>query len=182
MQTQRLEAERVVDAPAAQVFAVLCDPHGHVDIDSSGMLQAAWGGPVRRVGDGFTVRMDRSALNDEMPRWYDVEVTITAFAPARHIEWTVGMAGGEQVQHRYGYHLTPQQPRGTHVVSYYDWSGALPRYQERGIFPMVPESALRATLGILARVVAPGRPPRRDLPAQWSYTGGEANAGLMTAP
>jgi hypothetical protein len=28
----------------------------------------------------------------------------------------------------------------------------------KGRFPIVPESALRATLGILARTVAPGRP------------------------
>jgi hypothetical protein len=27
-----------------------------------------------------------------------------------------------------------------------------------GIFPIIPESALRATLGILARTVAPGQP------------------------
>jgi hypothetical protein len=42
------------------------------------------------------------------------------------------------------------------VTSYCDWSAV--DEQSKGIFPVIPESALRATLGILARTVAPGRP------------------------
>jgi hypothetical protein len=47
---------------------------------------------------------------------------------------------------------------GTLVTSYYDWSGAGQDWKDAGIFPVIPESALLATLGILARTVAPGRP------------------------
>jgi hypothetical protein len=43
------------------------------------------------------------------------------------------------------------------VTSYYDWSRIEPRYREAAIFPVIPESALRATLGILARTVG-GQP------------------------
>lgn len=35
----RIETSRRFAAPAADVFALLCDPAGHVAIDSSGMLQ-----------------------------------------------------------------------------------------------------------------------------------------------
>ena len=43
------------------------------------------------------------------------------------------------------------------VTSYYDWSDIHPEWAKRDIFPIIPESALRATLGILARTVAPGK-------------------------
>jgi hypothetical protein len=45
------------------------------------------------------------------------------------------------------------------VTSYYDWSDIDPRYRDAAssIFPVISETNLRATLGILARVAAPGR-------------------------
>jgi hypothetical protein len=45
------------------------------------------------------------------------------------------------------------------VTSYYDWSNIHEAYQKVAatIFPVISETNLRATLGILARVVAPGR-------------------------
>ena len=42
----------------------------------------------------------------------------------------------------------------TNVTSYYDWSRVTGDIKER--FPIVPESALRATLGILDRTVRKG--------------------------
>src|SRR6478672_11087999 len=39
--TERIEVQRTIAAPAADIFAVLCDPQGHVAIDASGMLQDA---------------------------------------------------------------------------------------------------------------------------------------------
>ena len=44
------------------------------------------------------------------------------------------------------------------VTSYYDWSTIDPVWKERNIFPIIPESALRATLGILDRTVKRGYP------------------------
>ena len=71
----RLEVERIVRASAADVFAVICDPQGHVAIDASGMLQDASGEPVRAPGDSFTVHMDREALND-FPELGEYDVTV----------------------------------------------------------------------------------------------------------
>jgi hypothetical protein len=62
--TERIEVQRSIAAPAADIFAVLCDPHGHVAIDASGMLQDADGKPAAAVGDTFVVHMDREPLND----------------------------------------------------------------------------------------------------------------------
>jgi len=124
---ERLEVQRAVAASAGEIFAVLSDPRGHVAIDSSGMLMAASGAIVAKLGDTFVVHMDREALNDY---------------PLGHV---------------YGYRLEPIE-EGTLVTSYYDWSGAEQAWKDAAIFPVIPESALRATLGILARTVAPGKP------------------------
>ena len=53
MATERFEVQREIAATPAKVFALLCDPGGHVAIDSSGMLQSADGDRVRQVGDEF---------------------------------------------------------------------------------------------------------------------------------
>ena len=152
---ERIEVQRAVAAAPDAVFAVLSDPMGHVAIDSSGMLMAADGEPVAVVGDTFVVHMDREALNDYPLGLYDVTVRIVAFERDREIAWTV--QGQLDLGHVYGYRLEPVDG-GTLVTSYYDWSAADPSWKDGGIFPVVPEAALRATLGILARTVAPGLP------------------------
>ncbi len=58
-----------------------------------------------------------------------------------------------QIGHIYGYRLEPAE-NGTLVTSYYDWSTIDPQWKEADIFPIIPESALRATLGILERTLA----------------------------
>jgi hypothetical protein len=160
--SERLEVQRAIAAPAAEIFAVLTSPQGHVAIDSSGMLMAATGKPVTEVGDTFVVHMDREALNDYPLGLYDVTIEITAFEPDREIAWTIH--GKFEIGHVYGYRLEPI-PGGTLATSYYDWSGITQEWRDAAIFPVIPESALRATLGILARTVAPGK-PRPALPAE----------------
>ena len=114
----RLTASRFVEAPASDIFAVLCDPEGHVDIDASGMLQAATGSPVT-------------------------------------ISWWIDGTIKPPIGHTYGYLLEPatvDDVAGTWVTSVYDWSAAREKWLP--IFPVINEANLRATLGILDRVVA----------------------------
>lgn len=158
---ERLEVQRAVAASPGEIFAVLTDPRGHVAIDSSGMLMAASGDMVTGVGDTFVVHMDREALNDYPLGLYDVTVEIVTFEPDREIAWTVH--GQLELGHVYGYRLEPIAA-GTLATSYYDWSSAEQEWKDAAIFPVIPESALRATLGILARTVAPGK-ARPALPA-----------------
>ena len=70
--------------------------------------------------------MDREALNDYPLGLYDVTVQIVTF------------------------------DGGTVVTSYYDWSSVDQSWKDAAIFPVIPEGALRATLGVLSRTVAPG--------------------------
>ena len=150
MTTERLEVQRTIAADPATIFRLLCDPHGHVAIDSSGMLMDATGEPVSAVGDSFVVHMDREALNDYPMGRYDVTVTITTLVPDREIAWTILGQIRPQIGHVYGYTLEPAE-EGTLVTSYYDWSSIDPVWKEANIFPVISEGALRATLGILAR-------------------------------
>jgi hypothetical protein len=156
MADERIEVQRTITAGPQLIFQVLCDPRGHVAIDSSGMLMSADGDPVTGVGDTFVVHMDREALNDHPLGRYDVTIKITAFEPGREIAWTVAGTARPSIGHVYGYRLEPDGSGGTLVTSYYDWSGIDAAWRERGVFPVISEGALRATLGILARTVGPG--------------------------
>jgi hypothetical protein len=159
MTNERLEVQRTIAADPATIFRLLCDPQGHVTIDSSGMLMDATGEPVTAVGDSFVVHMDREALNDYPMGLYDVTVTIVTFVPDREIAWTVLGQIRPPIGHVYGYTLAPVD-EGTLVTSYYDWSSIDPTWREAGIFPIISEGALRATLGILDRTLTRrGRAP-----------------------
>lgn len=153
--SERFEVQRTIAAPADKIFGVLCEPQGHVAIDSSGMLMDATGDPVKAVGDTFVVHMDREALNDYPLGRYDVTVEICTFLPDRELAWTIHGQIKPPIGHVYGYRLDPIDG-GTLATSYYDWSNIDQHWRDADIFPIIPESALRASLGILARTVVRG--------------------------
>ncbi len=155
--TDRIEVQRTIDAAPADIFAVLCDPQGHVAIDATGMLQDAEGAPVQAVGDSFVVHMDREALGDFPLGRYDVSVMISEYEQDSLIAWTILGQIRPQIGHVYGYRLEPAAD-GTLVTSFYDWSDIDQHWRDADIFPVVSESALKATLGILDRTVRRGYP------------------------
>ena len=156
--TERIEVARPIPAPPADVFAVLRHPQGHVAIDASGMLMDATGEPVEAVGDTFVVHMDREALNDFPLGVYDVTIRIVTYEPDVEIAWKVGGGSFGEIGHVYVYRLEPTDD-GTLATSYYDWSEISDDWRASGIFPVISEGALRATLGILDRTVRRGGVP-----------------------
>ena len=153
----RLEVDRAIAAEPSAIFDVLRSPDGHVAIDATGMLMSADGDKAVAVGDRFVVHMDRDSLRDFDLGEYDVTVVIETFDSNREIAWSIDGTMQPPLGHIYGYRLDPIDG-GTLVTSYYDWSKLHEAYA--GIadrFPIIAESSLRATLGILARTVAPGR-------------------------
>jgi hypothetical protein len=155
MTDERFEVQRTIKAAPGDIFRVLRDPRGHVAIDSAGMLMSATGEPVSGVGDSFVVHMDREALNDYPLGEYDVTVNIITYEQDREIAWTIEGVVKPPIGHIYGYRLEPVDD-GTLVTSYYDWSQIAEQWRQAAIFPVIPETALRATLGILARTIASG--------------------------
>ncbi|MBA2610038.1 MAG: hypothetical protein H0U92_13945 [Actinobacteria bacterium] len=83
---------------------------------------------------------------------YDVTVRFMTFERDKEIAWDLENDLG--INHFYGYRLDPMDDGATMVTSYYDWSKIDASWKDR--FPIVPESALRATLGILERVARRG--------------------------
>ena len=157
--TGRFEMTRTIPADPSAIFEVLCDPQGHVAIDSSGMLMSAAGSPVRAVGDGFDVQMCRDALNDIALGRYEVTVRITEFEQDAAIGWTVESPTVDvPTNHFFGYRLSPVEG-GTDVTAWYDWSEVNPIWIDRQVpvgtirWPVIPEASIRATLGILERTV-----------------------------
>jgi hypothetical protein len=96
--------------------------------------------------------MDRESLGDLPMGKYDVTVTITGFEQDRFITWEVSGEGFPSIGHFYGYRLEPTDG-GTVVTSIYDWSQIGEKWKATGAWPIIPESALKATLGILERTV-----------------------------
>ena len=148
----RMEVTRPISAPPTAIFDILRSPAGHVAIDATGMLQGSTGDPATAVGDTFVIHMDRESLNDFPMGKYDVTVHIITFERDKEIAWNLGP--DIPFPHFYGYRLEPGDERTTNVTSYYDWSKIGDDIKDR--FPIVPESALRATLGILERTVRKG--------------------------
>jgi len=153
--SERFELQRIIPADPATIFAVVSSPSGHVAIDATGMLQGYTGEAATAVGDTFVIHMDRESLGDLPMGKYDVTVTITAYEQDAHITWEVSGPGFPSIGHYYGYRLEPVED-GTLVTSIYDWSGVDEQWNRGdGTWPIISELALKATLGILNRTVAP---------------------------
>ena len=153
--TDRFEVQRTIPAPAADIFAIVSSPKGHVAIDASGMLQGATGEPAHALGDTFVIHMDREALGDLPMGKYDVTVTITGYEQDRFITWEVSAPNFPSIGHYSGYRLEPVEG-GTLVTSIYDWSQVGEKWRRGDAWPVIPEAALKATLGILERTVRTG--------------------------
>ena len=150
--TERVEVRRTIPFDAADIFRVVCDPRGHVAIDASGMLQSSTGEAASAVGDTFVIHMDRESLGDRPMGKYDVIVTVTGYERDRYITWEVSGEGFPSIGHYYGYRLEPV-PDGTLVTSIYDWSQVAAKWTSRGNWPIIPETMIKASLGILERTV-----------------------------
>src|SRR5580700_6788695 len=84
-----LSVSRDVSVPAEQLFAVLVDPARHKEIDGSGMVRgAATAGPLRAVGDIFTMDMEQEAIGQ-----YQSDNVVTELDRDRKIAWRQGRPG-----------------------------------------------------------------------------------------
>lgn len=153
---QRAEATRTIPASPSVVFAIISDPRGHVAIDASGsLLGAPDPRPATAVGEVFVIDMDREALGDRPMGRYQSECRVTRIEEDRLFEWNVRLVGDERppIGHVYGYELTDNGDGTTTVTSYCDWTAVPDKYKVPGVWPIVPQTALRATLGILERTI-----------------------------
>jgi hypothetical protein len=150
----RVTTTRRITAPAHAIFLLVSDPARHVDIDGSGMLQAAPDArPLTAVGQSFDMDMDRRPLGD-IPNMaeYKVRCTITQLIADRLIEWTVRAIGKPPAGHVWGWQLEPL-PDGDCLVSHYcDWSNISDELRAKFRWPVVPVDRLQRSVENLDRI------------------------------
>jgi uncharacterized protein YndB with AHSA1/START domain len=103
-----------VHAPAADVFALLADPHRHPELDGSGTLrQVPVTGPDRlSEGAKFSVGMKQYGVP------YKITSKVTAFEDGRLIEWQ------HPLGHKWRWELTEVEPGTTEVTETFDYTTA----------------------------------------------------------
>ena len=78
-----VSVSRRIDAPAADIFRVLSDPHRHPEFDGSGMLQpGAINEVIDGVGDVFVMKMYFPAVGD-----YEMHNRVVVYEADRCIGW-----------------------------------------------------------------------------------------------
>ncbi|MGW7069112.1 SRPBCC family protein [Streptomyces sp. NPDC054855] len=152
-----VSATLTVDAPAADVFAVLADPATHSAIDGTGWVQK----PVDRAQlteEGQIFRM--GMYHPDHPDGdYQVANKVEVLDPPRSIGWLTGeeKEGGrlEFGGWIWRYDLTPLGPSRTEVTLTYDWT-AVPQFIRDYLdFPMFGPEHLTNSLHHLAELAAP---------------------------
>jgi hypothetical protein len=149
----RVAASGTVTASPAEVFLIVTDPAMHVEIDGSGMLEAAPG--TRRVeapGDTFVLDMDREALGDQPMGKYKSVNTVTRIVPGELLEWNVGLPGQGPFGHVYGWEIAAVGPGETKVTNYCEWPD-VPEFA-RPHLPIVPLAMLEKSVENLAALVS----------------------------
>jgi len=156
----RVTATRRIAAPAHAIFLLVSDPARHVDIDGSGMLQAAPdAAPLTAVGQTFDMDMDRRPLGDipDMAE-YQVRCTVTQLIPGRLIEWTVRAVGKPPAGHVYGWQIEPLTDGECLVSNYCDWTKITDDLRARFRWPVVSADRLRRSVENLDRLATrPGQ-------------------------
>jgi uncharacterized protein YndB with AHSA1/START domain len=140
---QRVSVERVVDAPAERIFAILADARQHHRIDGSETIQRnVQAPPTLTMGSKFSMSMRLGPLP------YRISSEVVEFEQDRRIAWA------HLGKHRWRYELEPQADGRTLVRETFDWSTALvPKAIELVGYPKKNHAAIAETLERLAGAV-----------------------------
>ena len=134
---------------------IVTDPAMHVEIDGSGMLEAAPGSRrVEAPGDTFVMDMDREPLGDQPMGKYKSVNTVTRIVPDELLEWNVGLPEQGPFGHVYGWEIAAVGPGETKVTNYCEWPD-IPEFA-RPHFPIVPLAMLET---VRRQPRRPGVPP-----------------------
>jgi hypothetical protein len=122
---------RRIEAPAARIFEILCDPQRHTEFDGSDMLRGAESTDViTAVGDAFPMKMYLDRLGDYVMLNHVVEYEpdrLLVWTPApRDLEASQGdtLAFGAPSGYKWGYTLSPDGPDATNVTEFFDCRAA----------------------------------------------------------
>ena len=155
MEGNTISVERIVDAPAAQIFALIADAGKHSSFDGSGTVSHSRQ-PSQPLQQGSVFGMSMRGRPESLFLPYRTTNTVIEFEPDRRIAWKttmgpLGLIGGRI----WRYELEPVNG-GTLIRETWDVSQDRQRPMLRmGSMPQQAEDGMRATLERIAALFKP---------------------------
>ena len=155
MEGNTISVERVVDAPAEQIFALIADAGKHSSFDGSGTVDHSRE-PSQPLTLGSVFGMSMRGRPESLFLPYRTTNTVIEFEPNRRIAWKttmgpLGLIGGRI----WRYELEPADG-GTLIRETWDVSQDRQRPMLRmGSMPQQAEDGMRATLERIAALFTP---------------------------
>jgi uncharacterized protein YndB with AHSA1/START domain len=148
-----VSVERVIDAPASEIFALLADAGKHASIDGSGTVDHTTAESIPlAMGSTFSMRMYGRPETLFVP--YTMRNTVVEFEKDRRIAWQSAAVGGLVGGRVWRYELTPAETGGTLVRETWDISGDRQRLLLKvSPMPTETERGMRATLQRIAELL-----------------------------
>ena len=152
MQGNTVSVERLIKAPAREIFALLADAGRHSSFDGSGTLDRATSASIPlELGTRFSMRMRGRPETLFMP--YTTSNKVVEYQPDRRIAWQATTLGGLVGGRIWRYELTPTED-GTLVRETWDVSEDRQRPMLKvGSMPRQAEDGMTATLARIAALV-----------------------------
>ncbi len=144
--------ERLIDAPAEAIFAIVADPGRHRDVDGSGAIQRAKADAPRRLALGSKFGM---SMRVGIP--YSMVSTVIEFEDNRRIAWQTrppGLVGRIAAGRIWRYELEPVEG-GTLVKESWDLSQDMQRwFLKMGPLPETTRKNMEKTLARIEELTA----------------------------
>jgi uncharacterized protein YndB with AHSA1/START domain len=154
VQGNTVSVERVINAPAAKIFALIADAGKHSAFDGSGTVDhSSEKSQPLELGSTFGMSMRGRPESFFLP--YRTTNTVIEFEPDRRIAWKTTIAGGLVGGRIWRYEIEPRDG-GTLVRETWDLSQDRQRpLLKMGSMPKQAEDGMRATLQRLAAILEP---------------------------
>jgi len=154
VQGNTVSVERVVNASAAEIFALIGDAGKHPAFDGSGTVDhSSQKSQPLELGSTFGMSMRGRPESFFLP--YRTTNTVIEFEPDRRIAWKTTIAGGLVGGRIWRYELEPRDG-GTLVRETWDLSQDRQRpLLKMGSMPKQTEDGMRATLQRIAALLEP---------------------------
>ena len=136
---RQVSRRTTVSAPAADLFAILADPHRHHEVDGSGSVRSNVTGPhAVKLGDSFTVGMKMFGVP------YRITSKVSALEAGRLIEWR------HPAGQRWRWEFLPLSETSTQVTETFDYrESKAAKVLEAVKFPAKNAHGIEASLKVL---------------------------------
>ncbi|MDO4919146.1 SRPBCC domain-containing protein [Kocuria sp.] len=152
MKATHIDASRLIDAPAKDIFEILTLPAKHAQIDGSGTVVSGSDQRIQQVGDVFVMNMHAEHMGGD----YKMENHVTGLEKDKLIAWKPCQEGTsvEDNGWEWMYELQPEGSDRTNVTLTYSWEHVNPAVLKKVSFPVFDTDVLKESLEKLAAAVS----------------------------